>query len=111
MSRIDRATIYAGGNPAGAIAKPRGTETRRYGRPEKCSKPKKKARIIYRSGLPLNQALEQLDLLLDNEDLQHLRRFCNCLLEGRRGSIPGGSRQESGSRTSLKYGAYIYQYW
>lgn len=51
---------------------------------------KKAFRILYRSGLPLNQALEQVDLLTDNQHLQHLHRFL--LLshkEGRRGSIPG----------------------
>ncbi len=51
---------------------------------------KKAFRTLYRSGLPLNQALEQLDLLLDNEHLQHLRRFLQLShMQGRRGSIPG----------------------
>ena len=51
---------------------------------------KKAFRILYRSGLPLNQALEQLDLLPDNENLQHLRRFLQLSgLPGRRGPIPG----------------------
>jgi UDP-N-acetylglucosamine acyltransferase len=59
---------------------------------------KKAFRILYRSGLPLNQALEQLDLLADNEHLQHLRRFLLLSqMEGRRGSIPGKKmKDESG---------------
>jgi len=51
---------------------------------------KKAFRILYYSGLPLNQALEQLDLLPDNQHLQHLRQFLQMSqLSGRRGSIPG----------------------
>jgi UDP-N-acetylglucosamine acyltransferase len=51
---------------------------------------KKAFRILYRSGLPLNQALEQLDLLPETEHLQHLRRFLHLSQrQGRRGSIPG----------------------
>ncbi|MBW4647136.1 MAG: acyl-ACP--UDP-N-acetylglucosamine O-acyltransferase [Kastovskya adunca ATA6-11-RM4] len=51
---------------------------------------KKAFRALYRSGLPLKQALEQLDLLPENEQIQHLRHFLQLSqLEGRRGSIPG----------------------
>lgn len=51
---------------------------------------KKAFRILYRSGLPLNQAIEQLDLLPDNEYIQHLRRFLQLSqMEKRRGLIPG----------------------
>lgn len=51
---------------------------------------KKAFRILYRSGLPLNQALEQLELLPDSAHLQHLRRFLRCSQgKGRRGPIPG----------------------
>ena len=51
---------------------------------------KKAFRILYRSGLPLNQALEKLDLLPDNEHLQHLQRFLQLsLTTGRRGVTPG----------------------
>lgn len=51
---------------------------------------KKAFRILYRSGLPLDQALEQLDLLADNEHLQHLCHFLQMSQnQGRRGSIPG----------------------
>jgi UDP-N-acetylglucosamine acyltransferase len=45
---------------------------------------------LYRSQYRLNQALEQLDLLPDNEHLQHLRRFLQLSqMQGRRGLIPG----------------------
>ncbi len=58
---------------------------------------KKAFRILYRSGLPLNQALEQLDMLQDNEHLQHLRRFLQLSqIPGRRGSIPGKRIKDQG---------------
>lgn len=51
---------------------------------------KKAFRTLYRSEYTLNRALEQLDLLPDNEHLQHLRRFLQLSqMEGRRGPIPG----------------------
>jgi len=51
---------------------------------------KKAFRILYRSGLTLNQALEQLDLLADNPQLQHLRSYLQrSHMPGRRGSLPG----------------------
>lgn len=51
---------------------------------------KKAFRTLYRSGLTLNQALEKLDLLQDNEHLQHLRQFLQLSqISGRRGLIPG----------------------
>ncbi len=51
---------------------------------------KKAFRILYRSGLSLNEALEQLDLLIDQEPIQHLRQFLTLShASGRRGSIPG----------------------
>jgi UDP-N-acetylglucosamine acyltransferase len=51
---------------------------------------KKAFRILYRSGLTLNEALEQLDLLIDQEPVQHLRQFLILShTSGRRGSIPG----------------------
>ncbi|MCU0565952.1 MAG: acyl-ACP--UDP-N-acetylglucosamine O-acyltransferase [Oculatellaceae cyanobacterium Prado106] len=51
---------------------------------------KKAFRILYRSGLPLSQALEQLELLPQNESLEHLHQFLQLSqLPGRRGSIPG----------------------
>ncbi|GAB4469756.1 MAG: acyl-ACP--UDP-N-acetylglucosamine O-acyltransferase [Elainellaceae cyanobacterium] len=54
---------------------------------------KKAFRTLYRTGLPLNQAIEQLDLLPDCEPLQHLRKFLQLSqLPGRRGLIPGSGR-------------------
>ena len=54
---------------------------------------KKAFRLLYRSGLPFNQALDQLDLLPDNEHLQHLRQFVRLSQSpGRRGLIPGKRR-------------------
>lgn len=51
---------------------------------------KKAFRILYRSGLTLNEALKQLDLLSDQEPIQHLRQFLTLShAPGRRGSIPG----------------------
>lgn len=59
---------------------------------------KKAFRLLYRSGLTLNQALEQLDLLSDSEPVQHLRQFLTLSqLPDRRGAIPGrkGRTEES----------------
>lgn len=51
---------------------------------------KKAFRTLYRSDLTLNQALENLELLQDNEHLQHLRQFLQLSqMQGRRGLIPG----------------------
>jgi UDP-N-acetylglucosamine acyltransferase len=51
---------------------------------------RKAFRILYRSGLTLNEALEQLDLLTDREPIQHLRQFLTLShAPGRRGAIPG----------------------
>jgi UDP-N-acetylglucosamine acyltransferase len=51
---------------------------------------KKAFRILYRSGLTFNQALEQLELLPASEQLQHLHHFLQLSqTKGRRGLIPG----------------------
>lgn len=51
---------------------------------------KKAFRLLYRSGLTLEQALEKLEVLPENEHLQHLCRFLQLSqLEGRRGPTPG----------------------
>ncbi|MGH2415935.1 MAG: acyl-ACP--UDP-N-acetylglucosamine O-acyltransferase [Microcystaceae cyanobacterium] len=52
---------------------------------------KKAFRLLYRSGLALNQALDQLELLPDNQYVQHLRQFLQLSISGeaRRGPIPG----------------------
>ncbi|HEY9631481.1 MAG TPA: acyl-ACP--UDP-N-acetylglucosamine O-acyltransferase [Coleofasciculaceae cyanobacterium] len=59
---------------------------------------KKAFRLLYRSGLPLNQALDQIELLSDSEALQHLQQFIRISHygAGRRGCIPGkrGARNE-----------------
>ncbi|NEQ25137.1 MAG: acyl-[acyl-carrier-protein]--UDP-N-acetylglucosamine O-acyltransferase, partial [Microcoleus sp. SIO2G3] len=51
---------------------------------------KKAFRLLYRSGLTLNEAIAQFDLLPETEPLRHLRQF---LIETqkpeRRGVIPG----------------------
>jgi UDP-N-acetylglucosamine acyltransferase len=50
-------------------------------------------RFLYRSGFTLNEAIEQFDLLPNNESLQHLRRFLQLAqIRGRRGVIPGRSK-------------------
>ncbi len=47
-------------------------------------------RLLYRSGVSLNQALEKLDSLPDNEHLMHLRQFLRrSQLEGHCGLTPG----------------------
>lgn len=57
---------------------------------------KKAFRSLYRSGLSVNAALEQLELLPENEHLQHLQRFLQLSqMEGRRGLIPGRSRRKT----------------
>ena len=51
---------------------------------------KKAFRILYRSNLTFKEALEQLELLGDTEQLQQLRRFLLLSqMPGRRGLIPG----------------------
>jgi UDP-N-acetylglucosamine acyltransferase len=55
---------------------------------------KKAFRLLYRSQLTLTQALEQLDLIADNEHVQHLLRFLQLSqMEGRRGCLPGRGLQ------------------
>ena len=54
---------------------------------------KKAFRILYRSNLSFKEALEQLELLGDTEQLQHLRRFLLLSqMPGRRGLIPGKTK-------------------
>ncbi|RKH85687.1 acyl-[acyl-carrier-protein]--UDP-N-acetylglucosamine O-acyltransferase, partial [Corallococcus praedator] len=51
---------------------------------------KKAFRLLYRSGLTLNEAIAQFDLLPDSEPLHHLRQFLEqTQLPDRRGVIPG----------------------
>jgi len=46
-------------------------------------------RILYRSGLPLAEALEQLDSLNTSDHVQHLKAFLEQSSKGRRGPTPG----------------------
>ncbi|MDX2239577.1 MAG: acyl-ACP--UDP-N-acetylglucosamine O-acyltransferase [Leptolyngbyaceae cyanobacterium bins.302] len=51
---------------------------------------KKAFRLLYRSGLSLPEALEKLEILLDDEHLQHLHHFLQLSQQpGRRGPTPG----------------------
>jgi UDP-N-acetylglucosamine acyltransferase len=51
---------------------------------------KKAFKLLYRSGLALEQALEQIDLLSNDQPLQHLCQFMQLSqTEGRRGLTPG----------------------
>lgn len=51
---------------------------------------KKAFRLLYRSGLTLNEALEKLDILPENDHVQHLKRFLEQSQQsGRRGPTPG----------------------
>jgi UDP-N-acetylglucosamine acyltransferase len=93
MSRIDRDVppyMLVEGNPS-KVRKLNSVGLKRSGMTATDIGLLKKAfRTLYRSGRSLNQALEHLDLLPDNEHLQHLRRFLQLSqMEGRRGSIPG----------------------
>lgn len=55
---------------------------------------KKAFRLLYRSELTFSQALEQLDLLADNEPLQHLCQFIKLSqMPGRRGIIPAKQKR------------------
>lgn len=57
---------------------------------------KKAFRILYRSGLPLKDALEQLKLLPENRYITHLFDFIDqSLAEGRRGLTPGKFEQKN----------------
>ncbi|MDX2099312.1 MAG: acyl-ACP--UDP-N-acetylglucosamine O-acyltransferase [Leptolyngbyaceae cyanobacterium bins.59] len=54
---------------------------------------KKAFRLLYRSGLSFNEALDQIDLISSNDYLQHLNQFLRASqLQGRRGPIPGKKR-------------------
>jgi len=59
---------------------------------------KKAFRILYRSGLTLNEAIDQIDLLPENEHIRHLQAFMRQTQQpGRRGAIPvklRGTRSE-----------------
>jgi UDP-N-acetylglucosamine acyltransferase len=93
MSRIDRDVppfMLIEGNPSRVRALNQvGLKRAGLGEPDQTLL-KKAFKTLYRSGLPFNQALEQLDLLPDSEYLQHLRQFLRLSqTSGRRGVIPG----------------------
>lgn len=56
---------------------------------------KKAFRILYRSGLRVSEALDQIEVLPENEHLQHLHQFVRLsVLPGRRGLTPGAAEKE-----------------
>jgi len=99
MSRIDRDVppyMLVEGNPS------RVRSLNLVGLKRSCVKPSELAelkqgfRILYRSGLTLNQALAELEGFTDNEQVQHLRRFLQLSQhKERRGPIPGKSNSSS----------------
>jgi UDP-N-acetylglucosamine acyltransferase len=58
---------------------------------------KKGFRLLYRSGLTLDQALDAIALLPDNEHLAHLQQFVRQSMAGSRGLTPG-NKQRANSR-------------
>jgi UDP-N-acetylglucosamine acyltransferase len=57
---------------------------------EEISQLKKAFRLLYRSNLTINQALAEIQTLIDSPHLQHLCKFLQgSQMSGRRGSIPG----------------------
>ena len=95
MSRIDRDVppfMLVEGNPAKVRSLNTIALKRNHVTTEEIALLKKAFRSLYRSGLTLNEALSQLDLLPQNEYLQHLRSFLELSItqERRRGPLPGG---------------------
>ncbi|MEQ9548782.1 MAG: acyl-ACP--UDP-N-acetylglucosamine O-acyltransferase [Coleofasciculus sp. G3-WIS-01] len=93
MSRIDRDVppyMLVEGNPA-RVRSLNLVGLKRAGVSAESLEDLKKAfRMLYRSDYTFNQALEQLNLISDHEQVQHLRLFLErSQLAGRRGSIPG----------------------
>lgn len=93
MSRIDRDVppyMLVEGNPA-RVRSLNLVGLKRAGMSaDQIAELKKAFRTLYRSGQYFNLALENLDLLPDSEQLQHLRRFLQLSqMPGRRGLIPG----------------------
>ncbi|MDC0833702.1 acyl-[acyl-carrier-protein]--UDP-N-acetylglucosamine O-acyltransferase [Leptolyngbya valderiana BDU 20041] len=103
MSRIDRDVppyMLVEGNPSRVRAlnqvglKRAGLVDAEDGQPFKVLK--KAFRILYRSGLTLDESLEQLELLPETPQLHHLREFLReSLTAGRRGPIAGRRRGSS----------------
>ncbi len=93
MSRIDRDVppyVVVEGNPSRVRSLHKIGLERSGFLPHDLQLLKKAFRILYRSGLTLNEALEQLELLPENEHVQHLSQFIRrSTLSGRRGLTPG----------------------
>lgn len=99
MSRIDRDVppyMVVEGNPARVrLLHKIGLERSGFSESD-LSLLKKAFRLLYRSGLTLNQALDQLESLPENEHLRHLQQFIRLsLLPGRRGLTPGSKKGEA----------------
>jgi UDP-N-acetylglucosamine acyltransferase len=95
MSRINRDVppyMIVEGNPARVRALNKiGIE--RAGLTDDLTGLKKAFRTLYRSGLSLNEALDQVGLLPQTEALEHLHQFLQLShSKGRRGAIPGKRR-------------------
>lgn len=94
MSRIDRDVppyMLVEGNPA-RVRSLNLVKLKRTGlNAEEVGRLKKAFRLLYRSGISLNQALEKLALFADDEYIRHLHQFLllSTSVEGRRGPIPG----------------------
>lgn len=94
MSRIDRDVppyMLVEGNPARVRSLNSIALKRNNFDPDDMAIMKKAFKVLYYSGLNLKEAVLQLDLLPQNQYLQHLRNFINSSIteEGRRGLIPG----------------------
>jgi UDP-N-acetylglucosamine acyltransferase len=93
MSRIDRDVppfMLIEGNPA-RVRSLNSLGLKRAGLAEDVALFKKAFRLLYRSEMTFTQAVEQLGLLSDRDELQHLYRFLQASMgPNRRGLIPGG---------------------
>jgi UDP-N-acetylglucosamine acyltransferase len=100
MARIDRDVppyMLVEGNP-GRVRSLNLVGLKRSGMPTSEFQLLKKAfRLLYRSDLTFKEALHELELLGDTEQLQHLRRFLLLSqMPGRRGLIPGKGKRNKG---------------
>lgn len=99
MSRIDRDVppfVIVEGNPSRIRAFHQIGLQRSGFSAEEIGLLKKAYRTVFRSGLPMNQGLEQLDLLPENEHIQHFQQFIQLSLSpGRRGLTPSAAVRSS----------------
>ncbi len=93
MSRISRDVppyMLVEGNPAKVRSLNLVGLKRRGFTPTDFKQLKKAFRLLYNDYIPLTKAIEQLEVLADNEYIEHLHNFLKLsILEGRRGLIPG----------------------